>query len=779
MKKYLTLVAVFATLFAVISTAEKSDAVSRGFTAFFYEQESGAGVAATDDVVCGADYARTAEPVTDGDFKAGGQYALAEENVNYISSVSDWNELASSVESGDSRAGEKFILTCDLQGDIKPVGSKKAPFAGIIDGGGHVLVCDISGGDYVAPVGYLARGGAVLSLGVHGDMSGNQAVGGVVGFNDRGSVENCYHSGDVTADNYGGGVVGENRGTIASCYAVGNVKVEGEARFAGGITATNDYDGSISDCYFAGQVNCTGRGGIVGYAGRGTVRNCAYLKDKCDRGYSEAGNTTLESLEGLDIAEMTGGYAPCGDYVTRDVGGEDWGCLPALRAFDGYGRNTYLNWPDHLVTEDLLVLVRMDGASVYPLRGETVLEDDEKKGYLFSGWYSAPQGGNKVEVARSGSDVCLYGRYEIITYTVTYDLGGGIFADGFAPVVTYTVKDSLVLPGAENVLLSGNVFRGWRTADGQDISEIPAGSVGDITLTAVFEPTFITKAQQTGEKYFWVIVDVALAVIIVAEAAVVARVRKKRKYAVYAFAPFSPGFFFFPAGVFIAAAELAVIFILPLTLIRRRETAGAQALATCDDLFIDLTPERRLLLETSFFPPAETEENEQYYFRRNSYTARLVMSSEKTKELYKTFKAYIMSFGGVKSRVSWSGETFHAGRITLAKAAVTGNTLKLYFALDDSELDGRFRVLDKRGVKRYELTPLMLKVRSRRALKRAMELADKTCARAGITQKGNADDIVIECPDMSREQLQEQGYIRTFQGKRDIPGKGKVSGGGL
>ena len=209
-----------------------------------------------------------------------------------ISSASEWNALAERVAAGEDFFGSVITLTSGVSGEITPLGSKETPFRGTLDGGGHTIYASISGGDYTAPVGYLS-GGEVRRLGVQGDMSGAQAVGGVVGFNDRGRVDECYHYGSVSADNYAGGVVGENRGEIISCYSIGDVRARGEGRFAGGIAATNDYDGKIQNCYAVCGVECDIYGGAVGYAGRGSILGCYYDSGKCDRAYSEAGNAVL------------------------------------------------------------------------------------------------------------------------------------------------------------------------------------------------------------------------------------------------------------------------------------------------------------------------------------------------------------------------------------------------------------------------------------------------------------------------------------------------------
>jgi hypothetical protein len=51
-----------------------------------------------------------------------------------------------------------------------------------------------------------------------GTVSGSIYVGGVVGYNIRGTVSNSYNTGAVSGSEDVGGVVGYNKGTVTSCY---------------------------------------------------------------------------------------------------------------------------------------------------------------------------------------------------------------------------------------------------------------------------------------------------------------------------------------------------------------------------------------------------------------------------------------------------------------------------------------------------------------------------------------------------------------------------------
>ena len=731
-----------------------------------------------------------------------------------ISSASEWNALAERVAAGEDFFGSVITLTSGVSGEITPLGSKETPFRGTLDGGGHTIYASISGGDYTAPVGYLS-GGEVRRLGVQGDMSGAQAVGGVVGFNDRGRVEECYHFGNVSADNYAGGVVGENRGEIANCYHIGSVSANGEGRFAGGIAATNDYDGKITGCYASASVGGDLCGGAVGYAGRGSILTCYYNKELCGRPYFEAGNAVL------DITPVTGeelcSTSPSSAFSVYEGEREGWLAYPRLNGVRGR-ENLLVEWDDHLVGSDLIALVNGGEKTVAARQGAT-LPSVQKAGYSFLGWFTAAEGGEQVTSAEGSGDICLYSRFELIVYTVTFNLGEGAFKQGFSPVLTYTAESGLTLPGEDDLVNEGMNFAGWTDGEGNEVLSIPAGSTGDITLTARWSPAAITVITDVSGKYFWVIIDAALALVLIAECALIARTKKRRAQA-YAFAPFSAGMFFYPGGFILACAELALILLLPLTLLRRRH-ASAVAAERADDpyeflrehlprdeAYDDLgeyeegeesreqteyeeceygeeseygeerecgeereeiyplsSPARRLALP--YFEPLGGVESIDSHMRfRNSFTARLAMSGGKAKELYRAFKEYALSFGRVKSRISWSGESFRAGRHRLVFLTVAGNTLRICFALAPSAVPARYKAADKSGVKRYAATPAMIKVRSKRALRRAKELFDMTAASFGVT-RAEAGEIVLDNEDVlsgkyaGREELLGGGFIRS------------------
>jgi hypothetical protein len=98
---------------------------------------------------------------------------------------------------------------------------------------------------------------------------------------------------------YIGALAGENRGTILSCYASGDVTTYGRV---GGLVGSQ-YAGTITSCHFAGSVKGIQVGGLVGLLWTGTVSSC----------YS-----TAAVVKYRQISDMIGTFEYAGGLVGRN-----------------------------------------------------------------------------------------------------------------------------------------------------------------------------------------------------------------------------------------------------------------------------------------------------------------------------------------------------------------------------------------------------------------------------------------------------------------------------
>lgn len=110
----------------------------------------------------------------------------------------------------------------------------------------------------------------------------------------------------------------------------------------------------------------------------------------------------------------------------------------------------------------------------------------ERKGYAFAGWKN--EDGKEyeagAEIIIEDADIILTAQWEITTYSITYDLGSGSWAEGYTAPQSYTYGERQNLPDADDVILSGYGLTGWTTEDGTPVTEISAEMTGDIKLIA-------------------------------------------------------------------------------------------------------------------------------------------------------------------------------------------------------------------------------------------------------------------------------------------------------
>ena len=188
------------------------------------------------------------------------------------------------------------VLAADIYADdnlwVAIGNSDSTRFKGVFDGDNHT-VTGLSNAGFESAPQFIGLFGLisgteciVMNTGViNADFRASDYAGGVVGFNNRGKVENCFNSGsgNITGGQYSnaGGVVGCNGyGTIENCYNSGSGDISGYD--AGGVVGYN-LKGTIENCYNSGSGIISGdsdAGGVVGYnPDGGTVINSFYCSD--------------------------------------------------------------------------------------------------------------------------------------------------------------------------------------------------------------------------------------------------------------------------------------------------------------------------------------------------------------------------------------------------------------------------------------------------------------------------------------------------------------------
>ena len=108
-----------------------------------------------------------------------------------------------------------------------------------------------------------------------------------------------------------------------------------------------------------------------------------------------------------------------------------------------------------------------------------------------------------------------------------------------------------------------------------------------------------------------------------------------------------------------------------------------------------------------------------------TFANKLAFADDKLKEYYSALRNHFESYKKCKERMSNSCDSYRIGRNLVAKMKIAGKTLKLYLALNPNDFEERiYHQKDVSEKKSFVLVPLMLKIKSNLALKKAMELID-------------------------------------------------------
>ena len=132
--------------------------------------------------------------------------------------------------------------------------------------GGKVCGLSIVGG----LVGFMGTYGSIAECNASCTIKSARKAGGLIGYS-RGTISNCFATGDVEATDtslgYAGGLVGSHlssgvNGLISKCFATGNVA---GVSFIGGLVGENLFGASIAQCHASGSVTGSIAGGLVGH----------------------------------------------------------------------------------------------------------------------------------------------------------------------------------------------------------------------------------------------------------------------------------------------------------------------------------------------------------------------------------------------------------------------------------------------------------------------------------------------------------------------------------
>lgn len=183
----------------------------------------------------------------------------------------------------------------------------------------------------------------------------------------------------------------------------------------------------------------------------------------------------------------------------------------------------------------------------------------------------------------------------------------------------------------------------------------------------------------------------------------------------------------------------------------------------------DVDEGKRGVVESEEILMAEAKENRvQRYSLKKSFMGKLSQSTVEQKAYYNEIKNLLLSYKKINSRVSWNYDSFNLGREKKVKIAFRGKTLVAFFALDPEKYsDSKYFPHDKGDVKKFEDTPMMVKIKTERSKNRALELVEILLGSQPKKKDYVNSDYSLKY--MSDKKLIEQGLAKETLGEKGLP----------
>jgi len=157
--------------------------------------------------------------------------------------------------------------------------------------------------------------------------------------------------------------------------------------------------------------------------------------------------------------------------------------------------------------------------------------------------------------------------------------------------------------------------------------------------------------------------------------------------------------------------------------------------------FVTKKPKNNMIIS------AKTQENKvnivdlkKLNINRVSFETKLRKVDDDIKAKYKAIKDALEEYG-LKSRISFEGDTYRLHRVEYCFITIRGKSLKVYYKLNPKDyINSPIPAKNEGDKKKYFNVPCVLKVKSNLSVKRAIELVDDTMSKAGISKSLEKDE---------------------------------------
>ena len=134
--------------------------------------------------------------------------------------------------------------------------------------------------------------------------------------------------------------------------------------------------------------------------------------------------------------------------------------------------------------------------------------------------------------------------------------------------------------------------------------------------------------------------------------------------------------------------------------------------------------------QDEFAPAADAPK----YVPSPTFAQKMLRADEIIQDRYDELKNYALRFKKLKTRISKKFDSINQGRLQFVKLSVAGKTLKLYLNMDIETTDPKFHCKDMRDKKTYVTVPVLLRIKSGRAMRYAKILIDQCAAQHGLKE---------------------------------------------
>ena len=129
------------------------------------------------------------------------------------------------------------------------------------------------------------------------------------------------------------------------------------------------------------------------------------------------------------------------------------------------------------------------------------------------------------------------------------------------------------------------------------------------------------------------------------------------------------------------------------------------------------------------------------YVPSPTFAQKMLRADEVIQDRYDELKNYALRFKKLKTRISKKFDSINMGRLHFVKLSVAGKTLKLYLNMDINETDPKFHCKDVSDKKTYVTVPVLLRIKSGRAVRYAKVLIDQCAAMHGLKENPKFEEV--------------------------------------